>query len=147
MSPQLVKNIKWAEAPGGWPILKAYQDPKGIWTIGYGRNLQVLEITASQAEAWLNEDICAAIREAEKSPSWKYLDTQARRDALIELVYNMGPEPFDGDGYKDFKNTMAAIARKDWKAAAAHLLDSKWRQDVGPARSNRIAKQLETGEY
>ena len=145
--PTLAKNVALAESPGGKPVLKAYQDTKGIWTIGHGRNLQALQITAAQAEAWFEEDLDAAEAVARRLPSWPYLDTPARQEAFIELVFNMGPEPFDGDGYKDFAQTMAAIARRDWKAAAANLLDSQWRLDVGPVRSSRIAKQLETGRY
>lgn len=147
MSQQLTKNIKYAEAPGGKPVLRAYQDTKGIWTIGFGRNLQVMVIPESQAEAWLTEDIMSAARVAEKLPSWPFMDTPARQDAFIELIFNMGPEPFDGDGFKDFANTMAAMARKDWPAVKAGLLNSKWATDVKEARANRIANQMATGLY
>ena len=138
--PTLAKNVALAESPGGKPVLRAYQDTKGIWTIGHGRNLQVMRITAEQADAWLVEDLESAEILARTFPAWQALDTGARQDAFIELVFNMGPAKV-----AKFKDTLAAIERKDWKAAAAHLLDSQWRLDVGPTRSARIAKQLETG--
>lgn len=147
MSPQLTKNIKLSEAPGGKPVLRAYKDTKGIWTIGFGRNLQVMTITESQAEAYLTEDILAAARLAEKLPSWPFMDTPARQDAFIELIYNMGPAHFDGVGTDDFKNTMAAMARRDWLAVKAGLLNSKWAGDVKEARATRIANQMATGLY
>lgn len=142
MSPQLYKNLKLAESPGGRPVLKAYQDTKNIWTIGHGRNLQTMTIPESLAEQWFAEDVATAAKHAEKFPEWQYLDTEARQDALIELVFNMGPGRVQG-----FKKMLEAIRRQDWEEAAAELLDSKWRTDVGPTRSNRIAKQLETGRY
>lgn len=147
MTPEGTRRIAWAEAPGGKPVLRAYQDTKGIWTIGFGRNLQVLRITAQTAWDQLREDIAAAEALARGLPSWPHLDTDARRDAFIELVFNMGPGHFDGVGTDDFKDTMAAIAAHDWKTARDELLDSAWAHEVGMARSLRIANTFLTGTY
>lgn len=126
--------------------LTAYKDTEGVWTAGWGRNLQTMRITQATADEWLREDLATAEAAARVLPCWQHMDTQARRNVLIELVYNMGPEPFDGDGYRDFTNTLAAMARKDWPAAERELLDSKWARQVG-ARAVRLARLMRTGEY
>lgn len=51
--------------------LKAYQDPGGIWTIGFGRAHDVKEgdtCTMEQAEQWLAEDSAALFKLVEGRP-------------------------------------------------------------------------------
>lgn len=145
MTPNGKRCIALAEAPGGEPVLRAYQDTKGIWTIGIGRNLQTLRITRAEALAMFDRDVEAAEILARSLPSWPYMNTADRQDAFIELVFNMGPAHFDGQGSDDFKNFMHAAACGDWRRAAMELLDSKWAKDVGPTRSRRIATTIELG--
>lgn len=105
---------------------KAYQDTEGVWTIGYGTNLQELEIDVELAERWLLRKLEEAELYARRFYEWKYLDTEARQNVFIEMIYNMGP-----DRVSKFKNTLAAMRLQDWKLVATEMLDSKWAKQVG----------------
>lgn len=70
--------------------LKAYKDPVGVWTIGYGHTSGVYEgmkITAAQAEDFLFEDVQGVVAYLNsKKREW----TQNEFDALISFGYNCG---------------------------------------------------------
>lgn len=132
----LINSIRQHE---GWRD-KAYQDSEGIWTVGYGRNLQELVISRPLGEEWLNEDIEEAVRGASRFPEYNLLEG-ARRDVFIEMVFNMGPSRVAG-----FRNMLRAIREGDWEEAAIQMLDSKWARQVG-VRAQRLAKQMESGDY
>jgi lysozyme len=118
--------------------LRAYQDTVGVWTIGYGQNLQVLEIDEALAEKWLNHKIDEAIRDAASLPEYAVMD-EVRQDVLIELVYNMGLATV-----KKFVNTRRAMLEGRYDDAAAGMLQSKWARQVGK-RADRLASQMKTG--
>jgi len=116
---------------------KAYQDSVGVWTIGYGTNLRELTIDRSTAAQWLAHGL--AMAEAEATHWIWYPELSGPRQAVIvELIYNMGRPRVQG-----FVRMIAAIEQGDFVKAAAELLDSKWARQVGPARSQRLAKQLQ----
>lgn len=75
--------------------LKAYQDSKGVWTIGYGHTGNVLPgmtCTQAQAEAWLLMDIAWAEREVNRLV--KVPLSQGEFDALVDFVFNCGAGNF-----------------------------------------------------
>jgi lysozyme len=121
--------------------LTAYQDSEGVWTIGYGRNLQVMKIDQKQATTWLIEDARAAATLAQHLPPWPYLDTRARQNVFIEMVFNLGPVRLS-----KFTDFFAAIKAQDWSRAAIEMLDSKWAKQVGK-RANTLAELMKYGEY
>lgn len=49
LTPELIASVKLHE---GYRA-RAYQDTVGVWTIGYGTNLQELEIGDELATEWL----------------------------------------------------------------------------------------------
>jgi lysozyme len=120
--------------------LKAYQDSVGVWTIGYGENLQELEIDEALAEAWLEESLIKAEQYA-RNYSFYHSLSQPRKDVLIEMIFNMGPSRVRG-----FTNALAAMKAGRYEDAAMEMLDSKWARQVGN-RAKRLAKQMETGKY
>jgi lysozyme len=67
--------------------------------------------------------------------------SELRQRAVAELIYNLGAA-----GVRGFRQMLLAIKVKQFTAAAAHLLDSKWRTQVGPTRSQRIARYLGDGD-
>lgn len=139
---KLTAAIKTHETIGGKPNLRSYQDTKGVWTAGYGRNLQAMTILPHVAEDWLVEDIYTATVEAKKFAEWKSLDTDARQNAFVEMVYNMGSTRLYG-----FTNMMTAIRNQNWPVVKAEALDSKWHKvDVGK-RAEIIAEMFLTGQF
>ena len=71
--------------------LYAYQDQRGVWTIGFGHTLGVvpyLTCTQDQADAWFVQDTQAAVNGVIRS-----LDVavnQNQFDALVSFTYNCG---------------------------------------------------------
>lgn len=132
---QLAESIRQHE---GWRD-KAYQDSEGVWTIGYGTNLQELKIDKQQGEQWLELQIQEATLGAGRFPEFALLNA-VREDVFIEMVYNMGPKRVAG-----FRKMLAAIRDGEWEEAAIEMLDSKWARQVG-RRAWSLAKLMETGE-
>lgn len=122
--------------------LKAYQDHLGVWTIGYGTNLQVLEISEAQARRWLDqklEQIEAGLTQKEDFE----LMNGARKDVVRSMAYQMGI-----NGTFKFKDMWKAISVLDWAGAAAAMRDSRWFRDPKTqARANRMAIRMEEGRW
>lgn len=144
MDPLLVADIKQAEGLS----LVAYKDSLGFWTVGYGHLLpnqnydwSGYTIDLATAEKFLETDLAQAQHVCTTLPEWPCLDSAARRNAVIELEFNMGGK------WKLFAKTRLDIQHKNWQAAHDDLLDSLWATQVGPVRSNRLAKYLLTGAY
>jgi lysozyme len=121
--------------------LRAYQDSVGVWTIGYGTNLQELVIDQPTAAKFLEVGIFSARVAAKMFPQWHFLDTDARQNAFVELVYNIGPNRL-----AFFKKALEAISRQDWVTVGKELLDSKWATQVGQRALTLIA-MFQTGEF
>ena len=147
--------------------LKVYRCPAGYWTVGVGRNLeakslsrgeqqyilgcdgltpqQVINllkergITKEEALVLLAHDIEDCERDLRQFEWFDRLDP-VRKKVVIDMRFNLGP-----GGFRGFKKMIAALARGDYKAAAAEMVDSKWYREVGN-RSKRLVRMMETGE-
>lgn len=141
---RLESQIKQAE---GIRVV-AYKDSLGKWTGGVGHLLdqakdwEGVKFTIAQISEWLEADINMAIAASSTLLEWAFLDTPARQEAIVELVFNMGLSHWKG-----FAHCRLFITKKDWQSAKAALLDSTWAAQVGPIRSSRIANQLSTGDF
>lgn len=122
--------------------LKPYRDSVGKLTVGIGRNLDDVGISASEARYLLENDITRAENDAMKIGWYGALD-EVRQNAVVELIFNMGYAQFP----TKWPTTAAAFQRGDYKAAAAGLRGSKWYGQVGPYRGERIARMVETGHW
>jgi len=137
ISSELVDSVKLGEGLR----LRAYQDTKGVWTVGYGTNLQELCINEDLAERWLIEKLVEAEGYAKGFGFYPSL-SQPRKDVIVEMVYNLGLTRFRG-----FGKMLTALSRGDYDAAKAEMLDSDWhRRDVGK-RAERLAEQMRSGQY
>lgn len=122
--------------------LKAYQDHLGVWTIGYGTNLQTLEISESQARKWLNEKLDWIESQVSQHEFWDFLNG-ARKDVIRSMAYQMGVE-----GTFLFRKMWQNIGLLDYKAAADEMRDSKWWRDPKTReRAERMAKRMEKGVW
>lgn len=83
-------------------VLTAYQDSKGVWTIGYGHTAGVKKgdkITLYQAEQFLKEDLQQFEAVANKV---KRISTQGKFDAILDFIYNCGPTNFNNSTLKKY---------------------------------------------
>jgi len=143
ISANLIDSIKRHE--GFSPT--AYRCPTGRLTIGFGRCVDPDEpgtgITEEEAEDLLANDLIAfeaAARRVVGDNIWSLLN-QVRREALIEMCFNMG-----AGNLAKFKRMINALMAEDYEGAATQALDSRWADQVGK-RADRIAERIRTGEY
>lgn len=119
--------------------LKLYRDTLGIETIGVGRNLRDVGISARTADQMLEEDVDACLSDLRTFGWFATLDP-VRQRALCDLRFNVGPTRLRG-----FVKLLAALAAKDYATAAAELLDSRWARQVQPSRRDTVIRQLREG--
>lgn len=113
--------------------LSPYKDTEGIWTVGYGRNLEAVPFTQAEVDFMFLTDYDRAVSGASKLPSFDVL-TPARRGVLVEMCFQMGYE-----GVKKFRRFLAASSRSDWQEAHDEMLDSKWAKQT-PGRAQELAR-------
>lgn len=98
--------------------LKAYLDSVGIWTIGYGDTgpdvVEGLVITKEQAEERLRKRLVEF--EGYVNKLVKVTLTQNQFDALVSLVYNIGPTNFSNS------TLLRKLNAGDYAGAAAQFL-------------------------
>lgn len=120
--------------------LKPYLCPAGKHTIGVGWNYDANklppdiesylrmygEILPEMAERLLDISIETATLQCRSIYPGFDSYPEARRFALIDFVFNVG-----AGTAMNFKRMLAAIARKDWDAAADEMHASGWFRQVG----------------
>lgn len=129
--PLALDIIKQEETAGRVP-LRPYQDPAGVWTIGYGHTgdvggvsvEDVESITEARAEALLAADIGwaeTAIARLVKAPL-----TDLQHGALVSLVFNIGSGNFDGSDIQTHLNAgeygLAAWEFRKWRRSKGKIL-------------------------
>lgn len=130
---------------------KRYLDTVGVQTIGVGHNIDddahypfsISDEPLSDADIdmLLEEDIAKAIAELDEHANWWRAMEIPRQLVLANMVFNLG-----WPRLSKFVNTLSAMERSVYDAAAAGMRSSKWATQVGE-RAERLAKMMETGEY
>lgn len=117
--------------------LKPYYDTVGKLTIGYGRNLTDVGISAAEANYLLGNDIQSAIRTSQAQDWWPYVcGNDVWENVFIELIFNMG-----AGGVANFKTMLACAKAGDGVGAGNALLDSTYARQVGK-RARDLAAML-----
>jgi len=118
---------------------KPYRDTQGVWTVGYGRNLQDVGIRPDEARLMLENDLTVAMNDAR----FLFDDFGAlspnRQRVLVNMAFNIGRNRLAG-----FKQMWAALEREDYHAAAAEMMNSRWAKQVGK-RAKELAKIMREG--
>ena len=99
--------------------LQAYQDSKGVWTIGYGHTAGVhsgMTGTQDLANQWLAQDVQWA--ESAVNANVHVALTQPEFDALVDFVFNAGSGNFRAS------TMLGLINRGDMHGAALEF--TKW---------------------
>lgn len=115
--------------------LAAYQDVKGIWTIGYGHTRGVypgLTCTQQQAEQWLAEDIAWAESEVKRLVHVPL--TQREFDACVDFTFNCGAGNFD-------HSTLLQLLNKGDMVDAANEFE-KWDKCGGKVVAGLLRRRL-----
>ena len=120
-----------------------YKDHLGLETIGVGRCIAEgsLGLSDDEIDYLLDNDIVRCIKELTRSLPWFSSLDEVRKEALIDLCFNLGLTRLLG-----FKKALAAIEVSDWDTAKVELLDSRWATQVGN-RAQEISEMIRTGVY
>lgn len=117
--------------------LRPYQDSVGVWTIGFGHNLNV-PISVAAARQILADDIAVAHALAQEIvPNFAHLSPNRQR-VLVDMAFNLG------NRLKRFKRMLAAVDQHDWDAAAYEMKNSQWARQVG-RRADHLADMMRNG--
>ena len=130
--------------------LKAYQDSKGVWTIGWGHTKNVHPgdvITREQAEQFIRDDFAWVERTLNAdlvAGRDKPLVTQNEFDALCSLVFNIGSNAY-------LESTVRRKIKQGDKMAAAHAFgmwvysEHKFVQGLANRRADETRLFLQSG--
>lgn len=118
---------------------KPYRDTVGVWTVGYGHNLNE-PITEEDARQILISDIKKAINDCVHAFPWFMELNEARQYAVIDMAFNLGINRLRG-----FRNFLLAMELGDYDTAANHMLDSLWAKQV-KGRALELATMIRGSE-
>ena len=121
-----------------------YKCPAGYWTLGIGRNVDVnggLGLSDDEVDYLLENDIARVIKELSLEYSWFNDLDDVRRDAMIDISFNLGATKL-----RKFVLALDAMEKADYKSASEEFLDSEWSRTV-KGRSVELASMIATGEY
>jgi len=118
--------------------LTAYKCTAGRTTIGVGRNLDDVGISAEEADLLLQNDL-QHIEAQALTFTWYVTLDAVRQAVILSMLFNLGLRGFQG-----FTNTIKDIESGDFAGAASRMLESKWVKQVGQ-RANRLAEMMKTG--
>lgn len=140
MIEQLTKQLRRDEGE----VLHAYADHLGYLTIGIGRLIDQRKgggITPEESRYLFWNDVSKRIDELNHRLYWFQNLDDARKGVLINMAFQMGVE-----GLLAFKKTLEYVKNGDYDSAAHEMLNSKWATQT-PARAQRLALQMRTGEW
>jgi lysozyme len=118
-----------------------YVDTAGKLTIGFGRNLTNVGISAAEARVLLTNDIAIAEQAVAHALPWAAQLDVVRRAVLVNMAFNLGIASLS-----KFGTFLTYLKLEKWDAAADDMLATLWAREVG-ARAERLAMQLRTGEW
>ena len=142
----------------------AYRDSKGIYTIGYGFNLQasaapsiLRRVTTKTVEALIHKtefltevEAQALLLIAEDNaldgvrtylPDYNVLDLP-RRVVFAAMVYQFGAV-----GFGKFHRLIAGVEGRNWPAVVESMRQSQWYRRDSPKRARRMADAVEKGAF
>jgi len=122
----------------------AYQDSLGYWTIGVGRLIDARKgggLSEDEIEYLLANDVRQKTAEVRAALPWYDGLNDARKAVLVGMAFQMGAA-----GLLGFRQTLGAVRGERYANAAGLMLQSSWAKQT-PGRANRMARQMETGEW
>lgn len=122
-----------------------YQDSRGIWTIGIGRNVdkkyQGSGLREDEMELMLQNDILNSVLKLQGLSIRFDNLSDVRQAVLVDMCHNLGIY-----GILRFKEMFYNIGKGNWDGAAQEMLDSLWAKQVGQ-RAIRLSKMMATDQW
>lgn len=127
----------------------AYQDSLGYLTIGVGHLIDKRRggrLPDHIVEALLEWDLYENTRALDTELPWAKNLSEVRYAVLLDMRFNLGPEPFDGDGIKDWPIFLRQVRDGQYRAAAQNMRATLWAKQV-KGRAERLATMMETDQW
>ena len=122
----------------GQPIRKG-DTVIGLASVGIGRNLVDVGISADEARAMLKADVDRAEKALDRiAPWWRNLSDNRQR-VLLNMAFNLGETRL-----ANFKKMLAALSAGEFDRAASEMTASRWAEQVGD-RAKRLATLMMHG--
>jgi lysozyme len=122
-----------------------YPDHLGFSTIGVGRLVDKRKpgagLRSDEISYLLHNDIDDRIEALTRRLPWFQNLDDARRGVLLNMAFQLGT-----DGLLKFVNTLKLIEDGKYDLAAHAMLQSLWAKQT-PARAERMAEQMRTGQW
>ncbi len=118
---------------------RVYIDTVGRPTIGYGWNLDSDPIYREVADLQMVMKLADLEAKLLSSYDWYPNLSQARKDVVLNMCYNLGFE-----GFSKFHNTIWLIANSRFEEASIEMMKSKWAGQIGN-RSITLSQALKDG--
>lgn len=134
---KIAETIKKAE--GFMP--KAYRDSVGVWTVGYGWNLEARPLSPELAEVILLVQLEQDLKKLLTAIPWVASLSEVRQFVLLEMCFNLGLS-----GLLGFKNTLNLVKQGRYSEAASAMLQSRWAGQV-KGRAIRLARSMESNVW
>lgn len=137
---QLIEQLKRHEGVK----THAYKDHLGYVTVGVGRCLEEgvgVGLSEKEIDYLLLNDISRCAEELEGAFKWFASLDPVRRNAMINLCFNVGLPRLKG-----FVKALAAMEAQDYEEAAKEFYDSRWAKQVGN-RAIEVCGMIRTGQY
>lgn len=115
-----------------------YIDTAGKVSIGVGRNLTDRGLSDDEIDYLFRNDLRQTLRECQTF-EWFSALSENRQVVVASMVFNLGLPKVNA-----FVNFLAAVRRRDFLAASAEMLKSRWARQVG-ARADRLAAMMRDG--
>lgn len=131
----LKKIIERNEARRKFP----YQDIKGKWTIGIGRNLSDRGLSDDEIDYLFSHDIQDSILNAKNIFPKFDIYSENRQIAITDMIFNMGASIF-----LTFQKTISHIRLEQWKEAGEQIKQSQYYIQV-TSRANANIERIIKG--
>ena len=120
-----------------------YMCSAGYETIAVGRNISEsgLGLSDDEIDYLLQNDIDRCVAELSREYPWFEKLDDVRRDAIIDIFFNLGATRFRG-----FRKALGYMEVQDYILAAHEFRDSIWAEQV-KGRADTLTDMIETGSY
>jgi lysozyme len=134
--------------------LVAYKDSLGYWTVGRGHLLpdplndkwNGYKITQKQCDDLFDSDVLEHQHLIDTQASWAHALDEVRAYVILDMTFNLGIEPFDSDGFKDWPIFVGQVRKGLYSLAAGNMRATLWATQV-KERAQRLARMMETGQW
>lgn len=145
----MIDNVKSLIELHEGRVPHAYVDSLGYLTIGVGHLVDKRlggRLPDHIIDALFEYDLHEHTRLLVEAIPWVAQLDPVRYAVMVDMCFNLGPEPFDGDGFKDWPIFVEQVRTGQYAKAAANMRATTWAKQVG-TRALRLAAMMETGSW